>query len=83
MPSTESWSLVVIDEGKCENSLSLSLSSTFASLLSRSVLLLAKFLPQKKNSRSKNEVTLEGFQFSIAKPDSSSFLTDQNRNQQF
>jgi hypothetical protein len=60
---------VVIDEGKCENSgsLSLSLSSTFASLLSRSFLLLAKYLPKKKNSKSKNEVTLEGFQFSIAR----------------
>jgi hypothetical protein len=60
---------VVIVEGKCENcgSLSLSLSSTFASLLSRSFLLLAKFLQKKKNSKSKNEVTLEGFQFSIAR----------------
>jgi len=47
--------------------LSLSLSSTFASLLSRSCLLRAKFLPKKKNSKSKNEVTLEGFQFSIAR----------------
>jgi hypothetical protein len=42
---------VVIDEGKCENSgsLSLSLSSTFfASLLIRSFILLAKLLPKKR-----------------------------------